>query len=300
MPPPGRRQWGDDDEEEDYETPVDENGIKIRVRTGTSKNGNKVRTTTKIKAREVKMRISHRVIARRNLSKFGEACSANLNVTSQSPEFISIESPADQINEEPEDAGLSGTLQNFILKQQERQFERDNDISTGLPSANAGEGDEGGGNKYVPPGARAGGNTGGFAMMQNRSDEFENTLRVSNLTKAVTEEDLKDLFSVFGKIHRVSLPRMERKEGNMIIKEPRGFAYISFMSRSDAERAMIRLQGHGYDHLILKLEWAKPPSKDGPASGGGGGNQFRSGYGEKLAQDSKESHVFASNLTGNR
>jgi RNA recognition motif-containing protein len=100
-------------------------------------------------------------------------------------------------------------------------------------------------------------------------------------------------------VFRVSLPRVERKDdyGN-IYKEPRGFAYIAFTTRQDAEIAMDKLQGYGYDHLILKLEWAKPPSAEG---GGGGGDrpQFRSGYGEKLAQETKEQVSFASNLTGN-
>ena len=47
---------------------------------------------------------------------------------------------------------------------------------------------------------------------------------------------------------------------------------------------MQNLQGHGYDHLILKIEFAQPRKDDG----GGGGTQFRSGYGQKLAQDTTE------------
>ena len=64
--------------------------------------------------------------------------------------------------------------------------------------------------------------------------------------------------------------------------------------RSDAERAMQNLQGHGYDHLILKLEWARPSAPKNP---GNEGTQFRSGYGKALAQDTKEKVTFASNLT---
>lgn len=40
--------------------------------------------------------------------------------------------------------------------------------------------------------------------------------------------------------------------------QSRGFAFVSFFQKSDAESAMQALQGYGYDHLILKLEWAKP------------------------------------------
>ncbi|CAN0541227.1 unnamed protein product, partial [Ectocarpus sp. 8 AP-2014] len=40
--------------------------------------------------------------------------------------------------------------------------------------------------------------------------------------------------------------------------QSRGFAFVSYYQKSDAESAMQALQGYGYDHLILKLEWAKP------------------------------------------
>lgn len=158
--------------------------------------------------------------------------------------------------------------------------------------------------KYVPPAARArqgdnkdrSGGGGG-----DRDRDHETTIRVSNLTKAVTEEDLRALFQRFGTIHRVSLPKVEKKNSEgVMVKEPRGFAYIAFARKEDAERAMERLQGHGYDHLILKLEWAKPPSADGPPSGGGLQGGYISGYGTKLAQETKEAVLYASNLTGNR
>ena len=38
---------------------------------------------------------------------------------------------------------------------------------------------------------------------------------------------------------------------------PQGFAFISFISRQDAQKAIESLDGFGYDHLILKVEWAK-------------------------------------------
>ena len=58
--------------------------------------------------------------------------------------------------------------------------------------------------------------------------------------------------------------------------------------------AMEKLQGFGYDHLILKLEWARPNTPKDPATSG---NEYRSGYGKALAQDTKEKVSFASNLT---
>jgi len=313
------------------QTPVDEKtGIKQKVHTSLNDKGQKVRTTTTVRVFEKKIRIPRRVLARRNLPKFGDATDGNVNVTIVSRELVSIEHPDDQLDGD-EDTNLGGALASFALKQQERALEREHDIEGLLNSENfdenacmsklgqnktdvAKEDDSKPtlGGKYVPPSARGGvassdartarsGGSGLENAFKNTSDrDHENTLRVSNLTKAVTEEDLKALFGRFGRIHRVSLPRIEVKEGGRIVKEPRGFAYVAFVNHEDAEKAMERLQGHGYDHLILKLEWAKPPSKENAGTSGGLSSGYVSGYGTKLAQDTTEQVMYASNLTGNR
>ncbi|CAI0410845.1 unnamed protein product [Linum tenue] len=38
----------------------------------------------------------------------------------------------------------------------------------------------------------------------------------------------------------------------------RGFGFVNFVSREDGERAIRKLNGYGYDNLILRLEWATP------------------------------------------
>lgn len=43
----------------------------------------------------------------------------------------------------------------------------------------------------------------------------------------------------------------------------KGFAFVSFYSKSDAERALEALDGFGYDNLILSVEWAKKDNKKG-------------------------------------
>jgi len=294
-----KAQWVDEDDEE-FETPIDSAGFKQRVKVSVNSKGQKVRTTTKIRVREIKTRTAKRVLERRDLPKFGLAVLNNTNVTLISPDLVSIEHPDEQLTEDNDDVAMGNSLVSFILKQKERALERESGTSESSfmsnPPPDESKPEEGAVGKYVPPGMLK---SGGASMMSGKSDrEHENTLRVSNLTKRVTEEDLKELFAHYGRVFRVSLPRAEKKDdkGN-ITKEPRGFAYIAFSSRQDAQNAMDKLQGYGYDHLILKIEWAKPPS----AEGGGGGDRpvYRSGYGEKLAQDTKEHVSFASNLTGN-
>ena len=38
----------------------------------------------------------------------------------------------------------------------------------------------------------------------------------------------------------------------------RGFAFVNFVHREDAARAVAKLDGHGYDNLILRVEFAAP------------------------------------------
>lgn len=138
-----------------------------------------------------------------------------------------------------------------------------------------------GSSKYVPPSLRnrmAGGEGGGSAMM-SEEDRDNATLRVTNISPDTREDDLKELFRVFGPVARVYLAK-DRETF-----QSRGFAFVSFMHREDAERALNKLQGYGYDHLILKLEWAKPSNKPAQEDPGSMGTTFRSGYGKALPQD---------------
>lgn len=302
--------WGDDDEDEEYETPVDANGIKERIKITTNAKGQKIKTVTRIRVRQVQYKVPKRVASRKNLPRFGDAVEGEVNVTLLSRDFVSIEHPDDQLGDDVNDPGLSNTLGDFMAKLEQRKLERELDydeladmvsepVDGGKAEAEEGAGATAGG-KYVPPGQRgaagASARTGSsldtaFAGASARGGaENDNTLRVSNLTKSVTEDDLRDLFSRFGRVSRISLPR----DAN---REPRGFAYVSFYDKKDAEYALDKLQGYGYDHLIIKLEWAKTSAKDPNEDSSA---KFRSGYGQQLAQDTKEKVSYASNLTSNK
>jgi translation initiation factor 3 subunit G len=272
-----------------------------------------IKTTTKYRIREVRNRVPKRVAARKNLPRFGDARAGEENVTLTSKDLIFMEHPDDQLTEDIDDPTLAKTLANFILKQQETKLARDSDVDGMMFNEDGdmvNQGDDGAKtDRYVAPGARAGASTatmGGSSLDnafkdQAKDREAENTIRVSNLTKMATEDDLRELFEPFGRVFRISLPRAERIDSSgKMVKEPRGFAYIAFVNKQDAEKAMDRLQGYGYDHLLLKLEWAQATKKDNTgAPPGDNSMRFASGYGKQLAQDTKEKVVYASNLTGN-
>jgi translation initiation factor 3 subunit G len=77
-------------------------------------------------------------------------------------------------------------------------------------------------------------------------------VRVTNLSEDTKESDLQDLFRPFGPINRIYLAK-DKHTGLS-----KGFAFISFIRREDAQRAIDKLDGYGYDNLILHLEWARP------------------------------------------
>jgi translation initiation factor 3 subunit G len=299
---------------------VDANGMKERVRIMMNQKGQRVRQVMRIKVTESTVKTPKRVEERKNLPRFGDAKEGEENVTLISKETIPMEHPDDALIED-KDTALAATLKEFIERKANREIAMesgmdldkigDNIFGGGKSSSGGDDKDESGDPKvakYVSPGARAAakGIETGVSMsgLAGAFAEKDTTIRVSNLTKSVCEDDLRDLFGRFGRIARVALPRNEIMRDGMIVKEPRGFAYITFASSTDAALAFDTLQGYGYDHLILKLEWSKPaPPRDGPGGSGGGlsGMGFTSGYGTKLAQDTKEKvHGYTDQAANNR
>ena len=132
---------------------------------------------------------------------------------------------------------------------------------TDTPAAGSGTG------KYVPPSMRGGVVRAGESM--NRPREDLPTLRVTNVSEDATEDDLRDLFSRFGRVHRVYIGR-DRETGI-----GKGYAFVSFEDRTVAEKAMHRIHGMGayfatstivpysrtrflgYDNLILNCQWSR-------------------------------------------
>ncbi|CAH7676205.1 eukaryotic translation initiation factor 3 [Phakopsora pachyrhizi] len=121
------------------------------------------------------------------------------------------------------------------------------------PSASAAPAGAGGpGGKYVPPSQRAeGGKRGGDSMQKPNRDDLP-TLRVTNLSEDVQESDLWDLFGRFGRISRIYVGK-DQETGLC-----KGFAFVSFEDRYEAEKAMKKINGLPYDHLILGCMWSLP------------------------------------------
>jgi translation initiation factor 3 subunit G len=300
---------------------IDSNGIQIvtSYRLNPSNKGQLLKTITKVKVTTERIKEPFAVADRRKWKAFGQAAvddKAAVKTTVQSKEEILLEDPNADTDLQEEDPSAIGNLNAFWAKQQKRALQRKYDVEDddggggGGAQGNAtGTGEDDNDNdkwtqvgsggstagKYVPPGMRAGaagagsGGSGiGNAFKPERRMDDLNTIRVTNLSETTTEADLQYLFSKYGRISRVYLAKDKET------MQSRGFAFVSFVSKDDAAVAMSELQGFGYDHLILKLEWARPNTPKDPASAG---TEFRSGYGKALAQDTKERVSYASNLT---
>lgn len=77
------------------------------------------------------------------------------------------------------------------------------------------------------------------------------TLRVTNISEDTQENDLRDLFGMFGRVARVYVGR-DRETG-----AGKGFAFVSFEDRMAAQKAMEKVNGKGYDNLILSVQWSR-------------------------------------------
>lgn len=102
--------------------------------------------------------------------------------------------------------------------------------------------------KYVPPFMKD--SQKGGPGMRGRDDTA--AIRISNLSESMTEADLEELVKKIGPQNKMYLAR------DKITGLCKGFAYVHFKQRKDAAAAIEILNGHGYDHLILNVEWSKP------------------------------------------
>jgi translation initiation factor 3 subunit G len=282
--PTGGSDWAD--QVEDEETAAVTGGVigkptiqyKGEEKTATEyrinpDNGNKEKVVTTYKV-ERKM-VLKSVAARKRLPKFGQSSnddSGPIKATTQiSHEEIPMKFLSTNDNPSAEDDDFKNvTIGDKVIScrycgstthlsahcTMKEQMEQYKNLSNEMSGQKKSPLDQLGVEKgsYVPPSLRnktaGGGPMGSSASTMNRSDQ--NCVRVSNLPDSVTEEDLKELFKPFGTIERIFVAK------DRITKVSKGFAFVTYKDKSSAEKAISRVNRHGYDHLILSVEWAQP------------------------------------------
>lgn len=76
------------------------------------------------------------------------------------------------------------------------------------------------------------------------------SLKVDNITYRTTIDDLKRIFDKYGEIGDVYIPRDRRGES-------RGYAFVRFHDRRDAEDAMDSVHGKVIDGRELRVQMAR-------------------------------------------
>ncbi|KIK09783.1 hypothetical protein K443DRAFT_300906 [Laccaria amethystina LaAM-08-1] len=282
--------WADDVDEQEHkiEESVDENGVRTTVEWSVNDEGKKVKITRRIKRTLQKSVVEHAVAERQKWAKFGAEKGnkpgpdrATTTVGETVTLKLSVGNKHSEAEQAPEDnvkARLSKTPgagkvscrlckgDHFTakcpykdtlggLENSDTGAGPDDDApasvdpSSSLPPSTSTTG------KYVPPSMRSGSrSTPGESMRgapgSNRDDLP--TLRVTNISEDTQENDLRELFGIFGRVARVYVGR-DRDTG-----AGKGFAFVSFEERAVAQKAMERVNGKGYDNLILSVQWSQP------------------------------------------
>jgi RNA recognition motif-containing protein len=109
------------------------------------------------------------------------------------------------------------------------------------------------------------------------SGEVVMSIYIGNLSYSVTEEELTNVFSDYGRVKRVQLPT-DRETGR-----PRGFGFVEMETDAQETAAIEVLDGADWMGRTLKVNKAKPKPEGGGGSGvrrrsGGGGGYQNSGY----------------------
>mmetsp|Transcript_30320 Transcript_30320/g.47299 ORF Transcript_30320/g.47299 Transcript_30320/m.47299 type:complete len:285 (+) Transcript_30320:55-909(+) len=278
----GGKNWADVDEEDEevatpmgkagarFESPVDANGIKSVVEY-KERDGKTYKVTTRVKVTTVTKWFNDEMVQRKSMDKFGKAKITSEGIGAQKlavPEDATIDlckkvvilAQADNAEDKFLEDALKSCENLFKEKKvwtdenRSKQLERDT-AETPAPKAatepTPAAGDANAPKKYVPPTIRAAqdGKGGGKGDLQQQQ---EASLRVFNLSEVCEEDTLRQLFGRYGALQRVFIS----KDPNTYLCK--GFAFVTYWEKKHAQAAIDKLNGHGLDNLIMKVEWAKP------------------------------------------
>ncbi|KAI1268998.1 eukaryotic translation initiation factor 3 subunit-like protein [Xylariaceae sp. FL1019] len=287
------RDWADDDDIDEAvlelpppQTIQNKDGTKTTITYRYNENNQKVKTTRRIRMVTHREVVNPRVAERKSWKKFGlsekDGNGPQMDTTSVGENIIfrlstnwrkdskeeAKDPNANAMKEKLKDKTVKCRICNgehFTARCPYKDTMAPVGAEGGAGDVAAGMGDEPGpaggaggaaGKKgsYVPPalrGDRAGAGAG--ERMGGKYGERDDlaTLRVTNVSEMAEEGELRDMFERFGRVTRVFLAK-DRDTGLA-----KGFAFISFADRGDAVKACSKMDGYGFKHLILRVEFAK-------------------------------------------
>ncbi|KAF2704274.1 eIF-3 RNA-binding subunit [Pleomassaria siparia CBS 279.74] len=280
--PAGRTDWAEDDDEDTVALPQpqitkNKDGTETITTYSIREDGKKIKTTRRIKKVTIKQVVNPRVAERKHWSKFGaekgKPVGPQTDTTSVAENIVFR--PTSNWKASNEDKSEIDAKKN-VLKDAKIKCRicsgdhwttkcpfKDTMAPEGEAAGAADMGDDAvpeqgglgtGGSSYVPPHLRGRGGAGEKMGGKFERDDLA-TLRVTNVSEFAEEQDLREMFSRFGHVTRVFLAK-DRETGRA-----KGFAFISYADRSDAATAAEKMDGYGFGHLILRVEFAKEAKK---------------------------------------
>ena len=96
---------------------------------------------------------------------------------------------------------------------------------------------------------------------------------VGNLSREVTEDEMRKAFEAFGQVTSVNIIK-DRYSG-----ESRGFAFVEMATKTEAQAAITGLNGTSLGERTLSVSEARPRAEGGGGGGGGGGRRPYGGGG---------------------
>ncbi|GJN93444.1 hypothetical protein Rhopal_006500-T1 [Rhodotorula paludigena] len=286
---PALQSWADDVENQDFpprQETTDKDGVTTIVEYRLNDEGNKVKVTRKIKRTTVKTAVNHVVAERMGWAKFGQEKGAaagphaatttvgenvrlrihpgGIKASEQDTEKDEMEAMRSQLKDKkvtcrycqgdhftarcPYKDTLGGALGDADAPP------ADSDLPPADPNDPSAARAAGG--RYVPPSMRAGAARGaGETMGGPRGRDDFPTLRVTNLSEDASDSDLWELFGRFAHRGRINRIYVGKDQETGLCK---GFGFVSFEDRADAEAALKKVHGLPYDHLILQVQWSVP------------------------------------------
>ncbi|KAG6006295.1 Eukaryotic translation initiation factor 3 subunit G [Claviceps maximensis] len=292
-PPKPKHDWADDDDNEEPSTDLpppqtisNKDGTKTIISFRYNDQGQKVKTTRRVRYVTHKETVNPRVADRKTWVKFGlsakdgpgpapDTTSVGENIIFRPS--INWRKDAKDESQDPNAQSMKDKLKDKKVKCRICNGEHftarcpykdtmapigetatsDAGVATGaLEDAGAAGGVGAKKGSYVPPalrGDRAGAGAAGDRMGGSKYGERDDlaTLRVTNVSEMAEEGELREMFERFGRVTRVFLAK-DRETGMA-----KGFAFISFADRGDAVKACSKMDGYGFKHLILRVEFAK-------------------------------------------
>jgi RNA recognition motif-containing protein len=100
---------------------------------------------------------------------------------------------------------------------------------------------------------------------KNRKGVNTVNIYVGNLSREVTEDELRQAFEAFGQVTSVNIIK-DRYSG-----ESRGFGFVEMATRSEAQAAINELNGTSLGERTLSVSEARPRAEGGRRPYGGGG-----------------------------